>query len=72
MGRIILNPNKRYYRLKQILYDEDGNQILKFKDTMPDGSGFTGDLVINMNKYILRYLERIEVLKKENVKLNLF
>lgn len=66
----MLNPNKRYYRLKQILYDEDGNQILKFKDNMPDGSGYTADLVINMNKYISRYPERIEVL--ENVQLNLF
>ena len=68
----MLNPNKTYHRKKQILYDEDGNQILKFKDTMPDGSGFTGDLVINMNKYISRYPERIEVLEKENVQLNLF
>jgi len=68
----MLNPNKTYHRKKQILHDEDGNQILKFKDNMPDGSDYTADLVINMNKYILRYPERIEVLEKENVQLNLF
>ena len=68
----MLNPNKTYHRKNQILYDEYGNQILKFKDNMPDGSGFTADLVINMNKYLSRYPERIEVLEKENVQLNLF
>lgn len=70
----MLNPNKTYHRKNQILYDESGAQILKFLDKMPDGNNFSGDLILNMNNYIKRYPERIEILetKKENVQLNLF
>lgn len=66
----MLNPNKTYHRKKQILYDESGNQILKFLDKMPDRTGFTGDLIANMNNYIKCYPERVEI--KNNVQLNLF
>jgi hypothetical protein len=66
----MLNPNKTYHRKKQILYDEDGTPILKFRDKMPDSNGFTGDLIANMNNYIKCYPERVEI--KNNVQLNLF
>lgn len=58
----MLNPDQMYYRKNQILYDESGNQVLKFVDKMPDGENFTGELVENMNKYIIRYPERIEII----------
>lgn len=66
----MLNPSKTYNRKKQILYDEYGNPILKFRDKMPDRNGFTGDLIANMNNYIKCYPERVEI--KNNVQLNLF
>lgn len=66
----MLNPNKTYHRKKQILYDESGNQILKFLDKMPDRNGFTGDLIAKMNNYIKCYPERVEI--KNNVQLNSF
>lgn len=66
----MLNQNKNYHRKKQILYDQDGNPILKFLDKMPDRNGFTGDLIVNMNNYIKCYPERVEI--KNNVQLNLF
>lgn len=59
----MLNPLQTYYRKNQILYDELSNQVLKFVDKMPDGENFTGDLIENMNKYINRYPERIEIIK---------
>ncbi len=69
----MLNPNQTYHRKKQILYDESGNQIVKFIGITTDADNLTGDLVDNMNKYIECYPDRIEVLeKKENVQLNLF
>lgn len=69
----MLNPNQTYHRKKQILYDESGNQILKFKDNAADAENLTGKLVENMNNYIRCYPDRIEILeKKENVQLNLF
>lgn len=58
----MLNPDQTYYRKKQILYDLQGNQVLKFVDKMPDMENTTGDLVENMNKYINRYPERIEII----------
>ncbi len=58
----MLNPLQTYYRKKQILYDLQGNQVLKFVDKMPDMGNTTGDLVKNMNKYIERYPERIEII----------
>lgn len=66
----MLNPNKSYHRKKQMLYDENGNQILKFLDKMPDKNSLTGDLIANMNNYIKCYPERVEI--KNNVQLNLF
>lgn len=58
----MLNPLQTYYRKKQILYDLEVNQVLKFVDKMPDMGNTTGDLVENMNKYIERYPERIEII----------
>lgn len=58
----MLNPLQTYYRKNQILYDLQGNQVLKFVDIMPDMGNTTRDLVENMNKYIERYPERIEII----------
>lgn len=58
----MLNSEQTYYRKNQILYDESGNQVLKFIDKMPDGENFIGDLIENMNKYIKCYPERIEII----------
>ena len=69
----MLDFNKTYYRKNQILYDEENNEILKFRDKMPDGKDFAGKLVENMNNYIRCYPERIEKIEpKKNVQLNLF
>lgn len=69
----MLNSTQTYHRKKQILYDESGNQIVKFIGITADADNLIGDLVDNMNKYIECYPDRIEVLeKKENVQLNLF
>lgn len=69
----MLNPSQTYHRKKGILYDESGTQILKFTDIKTDVSNLTGDLVENMNNYINRYPDRIEIITiKENVQLNLF
>lgn len=67
----MLNPSKTYHRKKSIIYDESGNQILKFTDFTNDATGLTGNLVENMNNYIRCYSERVEIIK-ENVQLNLF
>lgn len=70
---MILDITKTYHRKNQILYDEDNNEILKFRDKMPDGKDFSGKLVENMNNYIRCYPERIEKIEpKQNVQLNLF
>jgi len=71
----MLNLTKTYHRKKQILYDESGSEILRFKDKMPDGENFTGPLIENMNNYIRIYPERVEVIeskKETNVQINLF
>jgi len=71
----MLNPEQTYHRKKNILYNEDGNQILKFLDIGLDGENFTGQLVININNYIRVYPERIEVIeskKQTNVQIDLF
>lgn len=72
----MLNPSQTYHRKKQILYDESGNQILKFKENAADVENLTGDLVENMNRFIKLYPERVEIIIKEekqnNVQLNLF
>lgn len=66
----MLNQNKTYHRKKQILYDEDGNPILKFTDTEKDIENISGEYLNNLNKSIKLYPERIEI--KNNVQLNLF
>lgn len=74
MGEI-LNPNQTYYRKNHILYDENGNAIIKFEQKTADVSGLTGKLVENMNNYIRCYPERVEILEqkpKSDVQLNLF
>jgi len=70
----MLNPKQTYHRKKGILYDEFGTKILKFTDITTDADNLTGDLVVNINNYISRYPDRIEIIeeKKENVQLNLF
>lgn len=69
----MLNPTQTYHRKKQILYDESGNQILKFLDNAADTTGLTGKLVKNMNRFIECYPDRVEIIKQEtNNQLNLF
>lgn len=68
----MLDITQTYHRKNQILYDSDNNEILKFRDKMPDGKDFSGKLVENMNNYIRCYPERIEKIEKKNVQLNLF
>lgn len=69
----MLNPSETYHRKKQILYDSKNNQILTFRDKMPDGENFTGNLVENINNYIKKFPERIQVVEQEtNNQLTLF
>lgn len=69
----MLNPNQTYHIKKQTLYNESGNQILKFIDKMPDGNNFTGESIKNMNRYVFLYPERVEIKKQQtNIQLNLF
>lgn len=69
-----LNPSQKYKRKNNIIYDELGNQVLKFKQNTNDHDFVTGQFVENMNTYIRCYPDRVEILevKKENVQLNLF
>lgn len=66
----MLKPSKTYHRKKQILYDESGNKILKFKDIEKDIKNISGESLNNLNRFIKLYPERIEI--KNNVQLNLF
>lgn len=66
----MLNPSQTYHRKKQILYDESGNDILKFKDIEKDIENISGESLNNLNRYIKLYPERVEI--KNNVQLNLF
>lgn len=71
----MLNSSQTYHRKKQILYDESGNQILKFKDITSDAENLTGRLVENMNNFIRCYPDKVEIInekKQTNVQLNLF
>lgn len=70
----MLNPEETYHRKKDILYDSQGVEVLKFLEHTVDSADLTGDLVNNMNMFIKCYPERVEFLdqKKENVQLNLF
>lgn len=70
----MLNPSQKYKRKNNIIYDELGNQVLKFKQNTNDHDFVTGQRVENMNNYIRCYPDRVEILevKKENVQLNLF
>lgn len=71
----MLNPEQVYHRKKDILYDESGTAILKFIGNTNNAENLTGNLVENMNKYIMCYPERIEVIeskKQNNVQIDLF
>lgn len=67
----MLNPEETYHRKKQILYDSKNKKILTFIDKMPDAGNFTGELIINMNNYIKRYPERVDIFNMENLKTQL-
>lgn len=70
---VLLNPSQKYKRKNNIIYDESGNQVLKFTQNTNDHDYVTGQLVENMNKYIRCYPDRVEIITiKENVQLNLF
>lgn len=62
----MLDPEETYHRKNQILYDSKNKKILTFIDKMPDAGNFTGELIINMNNYIKRYPERVEIFKFES------
>lgn len=70
----MLNPEQTYSRKNQILYDSDGKAVLKFVDKGPNCEKITGVLIENVNKYINRYPERIEIINQEpeNEQLTLF
>lgn len=70
-----LDPTKNYSRKQSIVYDEDGNPVLKFNSYLPDFAKLSVDGINYMNRYFKASTEKFEVFNQEentNQQLELF
>jgi hypothetical protein len=62
----MLDPTKTYSRTSSIVYDENGNPVLKFKTYLPDFKKLSVDGIKYMNRYFEASPEKFEVYGQEN------
>jgi len=70
----MLDSNKIYHHKNQIIYDCQGNTIVKIKDRFPDLENISGNHITNINNYIKKFPDRVEIvnMKRQEIQLTLF
>lgn len=67
----MLTNTETYSRKNDILYDSKGNKILKFLQHTVDTEKITADLFDNLNNFINKFPERVEIFNDESSEMQL-